>query len=501
MASSSYTDDLTCSICLTIFTDPVVLPCGHSFCRECVALSLESQHQCPECRAAVPTEGTYLLNSHILKSLAEKAKENETLKRANASDKEVVDLCPEHEEKLKLFCVTDQQLTCTICRDGERHEGHKFKPIREAAASLTQQLRAFLESVSADSSMAESRGNTQREEIKNTKQKSDQLMEQIHSQFETMHQFLRKREDEIKKELICKELDDFDRMNEVLNDVETIVSESSELAEKVKSVLEITDSEQILKSWAADEPTVASMKSFRLRGSTVNVVNTSLSLGPYESHLQFFMWKELLQVIEPREEQCCFQTESKDITVSKDGKSLFCTPSSSKTPISKTFGQTSSGFLSTGFAFGSSALSFENTDPYGAPLSSVSATTFSTPTYHGLARSVDEFTSGEHYWEIEVGRRKFWELGIKDHFLKYDGQNFAACCPEEMTTLTITEIPRKIGIYLNFSTKKLSFYDAANMTHIHTLSTPLTSEPVSAHVNISYQSGEPEWNPLSLCRY
>lgn len=79
MASASYTEDLTCSICLKIFDDPVILPCGHSFCRECITLSLSSQPQCPQCRAAVATGGECLMTSHILKSLSEK--EAERLRR------------------------------------------------------------------------------------------------------------------------------------------------------------------------------------------------------------------------------------------------------------------------------------------------------------------------------------------------------------------------------------------------------------------------------------
>uniref|UniRef100_A0A3P8UR81 RING-type domain-containing protein n=1 Tax=Cynoglossus semilaevis TaxID=244447 RepID=A0A3P8UR81_CYNSE len=43
MASASYTEELTCSICLMIFTDPVILTCGHSFCRKCIEGSLTTQ--------------------------------------------------------------------------------------------------------------------------------------------------------------------------------------------------------------------------------------------------------------------------------------------------------------------------------------------------------------------------------------------------------------------------------------------------------------------------
>lgn len=42
-------------------------------------------------------------------------------------------VCPDHDERLKLFCETDQKLVCLICRDGDQHQGHKFKPVDEAA--------------------------------------------------------------------------------------------------------------------------------------------------------------------------------------------------------------------------------------------------------------------------------------------------------------------------------------------------------------------------------
>uniref|UniRef100_A0A673II95 RING-type domain-containing protein n=1 Tax=Sinocyclocheilus rhinocerous TaxID=307959 RepID=A0A673II95_9TELE len=38
MASSScpLNEELQCSICLDVFTDPVTTPCGHNFCRTCL---------------------------------------------------------------------------------------------------------------------------------------------------------------------------------------------------------------------------------------------------------------------------------------------------------------------------------------------------------------------------------------------------------------------------------------------------------------------------------
>ncbi|XP_035863898.1 nuclear factor 7, ovary-like isoform X3 [Sander lucioperca] len=354
MASAFYCEDLTCPVCLTIFTDPVNLLCGHSFCRGCITAVLSTQPQCPQCRTAVPTDVACLPTSHILKSLAEKAKETEKRKKEKA---ESAELCPEHEEKLKLFCVTDQQLACIICRDGERHEGHKFKPIKEAAASLRLELEKGMENLCGDIPATESLANTQREEITKTKEKSQQLTTQIHRQVEEMHQFLRKREDEIVNELRNREKDAVEKMTVSLNAIETALCESRELERKLKSVVNIEDPEKFLKSWAEGNSTVTQEHLFRPRANHFKVVNTSLSLGPYESHLQFFMWKEMLQVIQPRAELLSLKSNSTDITVSDDGRSLLCTLKSNQAPpgFSLAFGSTAGSGKTTGFLFGSSS--------------------------------------------------------------------------------------------------------------------------------------------------
>merc|ERR1712060_759895 len=50
---------LACPCGLTVFKQPVALPCGHSLCRSCFArISSQpsaQQHRCPLCRAEFPT--------------------------------------------------------------------------------------------------------------------------------------------------------------------------------------------------------------------------------------------------------------------------------------------------------------------------------------------------------------------------------------------------------------------------------------------------------------
>ncbi|XP_034028010.1 nuclear factor 7, brain-like [Thalassophryne amazonica] len=334
MASVSYSEDLTCSVCLTIFTDPVMLLCGHSFCRECITESLKSQGICPLCHTAVSLEQKCLPPSYVLKSLAEKAKEDEKRKREHGNYREDSEwLCHEHDEKLKLFCVTEQTLTCVICRDGEKHAGHKFKPIKEASASVRQELEKLMQRVSDDVCTVENLADSQREEITKTKRKSNQLRNQISTQFEEMHQFLRKREREIINELKHKEDEDVKKVIERLIDIQAVLSEDEMLKRKVTSALEIKESERFLKT-CADEKIIMTAEHFKPRSKNLKVMSSALNLGPFESHLQFFVWKEMLQIIKPREENLKLVGHRQNVTVSDDGRSLF---SSSRTTSTSQF--------------------------------------------------------------------------------------------------------------------------------------------------------------------
>uniref|UniRef100_A0A672ID95 Uncharacterized protein n=1 Tax=Salarias fasciatus TaxID=181472 RepID=A0A672ID95_SALFA len=427
MASSLLVEDLTCSVCLSIFTDPVTLQCGHSFCRWCAGEVLAVQPRCPQCCQAVVTEAQDLLISLYLRHtwLGSRITCRAIQPSEHTEGKKIcaADLCPEHEEKLKLFCITDQQLTCIICRDSEKHERHKFKPIKEADAALRKELETFLQNVSGDISAVEGLADRQREEISKSRKKSENLMTQISNQFREMHQFLTRREKQIENELKQKQEDEMKRMDESLRAVETVLCENRELQVKVNSALEIKDSESFLKSWTEDENRKAKRASFRPRAKELRVENTSFSLWPYESHLQFFVWKEMLEIIQPRAERLSLSNNSGQTVISNIGRSLIWD-----------------------HAFSSS-----------------------------------QFTSGQHYWEVDVGSADCWKLGINKYFLDYDGQRYAVCDQGRNRNITISNTPQKFGFYLNCSSQQLSFYDADNMTHIDTVDLMPHSVPTSAY--------------------
>ncbi|KTG38948.1 hypothetical protein cypCar_00048132 [Cyprinus carpio] len=50
--SGPLTEELQCSICLDVFTDPVTAPCGHNFCKTCLNKYWDNSQtcNCPYCK-------------------------------------------------------------------------------------------------------------------------------------------------------------------------------------------------------------------------------------------------------------------------------------------------------------------------------------------------------------------------------------------------------------------------------------------------------------------
>jgi hypothetical protein len=60
-----------CSVCMEPFAHPVLTPCHHVFCLQCIVPWFDQQHTCPQCRTPVqPHETTALVNTTEIRSAA-----------------------------------------------------------------------------------------------------------------------------------------------------------------------------------------------------------------------------------------------------------------------------------------------------------------------------------------------------------------------------------------------------------------------------------------------
>lgn len=127
MTMSLPEEDLTCPICCDIFTDPVLLSCSHSFCRGCLKRCWDSGiRECPVCRKKASK--TNIPSNLALKNVCEAFM---LVKRQSSLLDEKLN-CSLHGEKLKLFCLDDQQPICVVCQTSKLHKTHSYSPVDEA---------------------------------------------------------------------------------------------------------------------------------------------------------------------------------------------------------------------------------------------------------------------------------------------------------------------------------------------------------------------------------
>ncbi|XP_048021181.1 E3 ubiquitin-protein ligase TRIM17-like [Megalobrama amblycephala] len=142
MASRYFAEeDFSCPVCCDIYINPVLLSCSHSVCSACIQRFWENKtlKECPVCRTTSSNDRPPL--NLALRNLCESFQQEE--RQRSSSEDEMV--CSDHKEKLKLFCLDDQQLVCLVCRDSRKHSNHRFCPVDEAAMDNKEILKASLE--------------------------------------------------------------------------------------------------------------------------------------------------------------------------------------------------------------------------------------------------------------------------------------------------------------------------------------------------------------------
>ncbi|XP_063581201.1 butyrophilin subfamily 3 member A1 isoform X2 [Pongo abelii] len=115
--------------------------------------------------------------------------------------------------------------------------------------------------------------------------------------------------------------------------------------------------------------------------------------------------------------------------------------------------------------------------------------------WHYCVLGCESFTSGRHYWEVEVGDRKEWHIGVCSENVQRkvwvkmtpengfwtmgltDGNKYRTLT-EPRTILKLPKPPRKVGVFLDYETGDISFYNAVDGSHIHTFLDISFSKPV-----------------------
>uniref|UniRef100_A0A3P8XTH9 Uncharacterized protein n=1 Tax=Esox lucius TaxID=8010 RepID=A0A3P8XTH9_ESOLU len=149
-------DHLLCSICVAIFIDPVSLKCQHTFCRQCLKDSLKAGNRhCPVCLD--PIKQSRFKVNRILRDIMQELRSGieSGISEIEGARSEGSEVCPEHNQPLKLWCKKDKQLLCLVCRDSRVHQGHRFQPLDEAREDIQKRVASVLGVLRGDISKVE----------------------------------------------------------------------------------------------------------------------------------------------------------------------------------------------------------------------------------------------------------------------------------------------------------------------------------------------------------
>lgn len=130
--------DLSCPICCEIFKEPVVLKCSHSFCAGCLREYWRrgGNRECPLCRSRSTDDP---VPSLTLRNLCQSCVEEGGAEEREAGRELAIppgEMCPLHEERLKLFCTVDDEPICVVCHTSRRHKAHDCCPVGEAVEGV-----------------------------------------------------------------------------------------------------------------------------------------------------------------------------------------------------------------------------------------------------------------------------------------------------------------------------------------------------------------------------
>ncbi|KAM4037918.1 E3 ubiquitin/ISG15 ligase TRIM25-like [Anomaloglossus baeobatrachus] len=220
MASADLRRELLCSICSSIFKDPVMLRCGHNFCRVCIERVLDTQHKpgvyyCPECREEFQ-ERPALMRNINLHNVAEQfmviKQEQEEITgicctycvdspvpavrscllceaslcekhlRVHSKSPEHVltdpspsldkRKCSVHEKILEYYCTVDTTCICASCKLTREHWGHRVEMLHEASKKKKMKLRNVLQKLTKKREETEERVRSLKERWRNAQEKA-----------------------------------------------------------------------------------------------------------------------------------------------------------------------------------------------------------------------------------------------------------------------------------------------------------------------------------------
>ncbi|XP_051899825.1 zinc-binding protein A33-like [Pristis pectinata] len=429
-----FTEEVTCQICRDFFTDPVILECGHNFCRRCITRrwEREERNSCPQC-CAVFADRTLRVNP-ALGNLALKTRGLNLMLK----EKERKLYCDEHQEEMKLFCETDKKLICVICAAAREHKSHNFMPIKEAIEICKNRVKSSLESLVKKKSDMREMAEQQKQKISGVREQSQNLQAQVKSLFADLRQILTEREERLLRELRGEEERILNPLEKNLRDIQENLSSIQQKLSKLQERIDQQDGVTFLKEESCRK------RRFSDEDPMLSILDGALLVKTFgHASLLQAVLSEAFHFIKQVSVTLDVETAASRLEVSEDRKSVRSTLTPRSLP------DTGKRFEDQPCVLGS-----------------------------------EGFTSGRHYWEVEVAGNRWWSLGVAAESVARKGlvrlspatgvwsiarNNDKFYVNSSLSSpLPAGPIPGRVGIYLSYESGTVSFYSVDNKSHLYT---------------------------------
>ncbi|KAM9392731.1 E3 ubiquitin-protein ligase TRIM16-like [Pholidichthys leucotaenia] len=294
-------ENFSCLICLDLLKDPVGLPCGHSYCMDCIKAHRDREdmrgiYSCPQCRKTFRLRPDVMKNT-MLAGLVEELKKT-GLQAASAdhcyagpgdvacdfcSGRKVKavrtcldcrasycedhlqphydvvpfkkhklvepsknlqeNICSRHDEVMKIFCRTDQQSICYLCTMDE-HKGHDIVSAAAERAERQKKLRESQLKIQQRIQDREKDVKVLQQQVEAIIGSADKTVEDSEKMFTELIRLIQKRSSDVKQQVRSQQETE---VSQVLDVQEKLEQEIAELKRKDGELEQLSHTEDLIQ--------------------------------------------------------------------------------------------------------------------------------------------------------------------------------------------------------------------------------------------------------------